>query len=101
MSKDLDERIRALCELRYPSFTDVWISEESGIPDMPAEVLHSGVKLIIINRGDTSFDSYTHLRFFKEIGDLLPPAVGLLKQLMGLGDRERTRNPRLVGGEPR
>ena len=77
MNKDLDERIRAL-----------------------AEALRSGVKLIIINRGDTPFDSYTHLRFFKEIGDLLPPVLGLLKQLMGLGDRGRTRNPRLVDGEP-
>ncbi|MEA3471394.1 MAG: Sir2 family NAD-dependent protein deacetylase [Thermodesulfobacteriota bacterium] len=52
--------------------------------DMPAEALRSGARLFIINKGDTPFDSYAHLRFFEEIGDVLPPAVRMLKKLMRL-----------------
>lgn len=52
--------------------------------DMPAEALRSGAKLVIINKGDTPFDSYAHLRFFEEIGAVLPPAVKGLKKSMGL-----------------
>jgi mono-ADP-ribosyltransferase sirtuin 6 len=55
--------------------------------DMPSEALRSGAKLVIINKGDTPFDSYAHLRFFEKIGDVLPPAVRVLKKLMGLVDR--------------
>jgi NAD-dependent SIR2 family protein deacetylase len=47
--------------------------------DMPAEALRSGAKLVIINRGDTHFDRYAELRFFETIGDVLPPAVKVLK----------------------
>lgn len=51
--------------------------------DMPAEALRSGAKLVIINRGETPFDPYAHLRFHENIGDVLPRAVKRLKRLMG------------------
>jgi NAD-dependent SIR2 family protein deacetylase len=52
--------------------------------DMPAEALRSGAKLVIINQGETTFDSHAHLRFHEKIGDVLTSAVKRLKSLMGL-----------------
>ena len=52
--------------------------------EMPREALAAGAKLIIINQGETPFDSQAYLRFHKEIGDVLPRAVKRLKRLMGL-----------------
>ena len=43
-----------------------------------------GAKLVIVNQGETPFDSLAHLRFHEKIGDVLPRAVKRLKRLMGL-----------------
>jgi NAD-dependent SIR2 family protein deacetylase len=51
---------------------------------MPREALMAGARLVIVNQGDTPFDSRAHLRFHEKIGDVLPPAVKRLKRLMGL-----------------
>ncbi len=51
--------------------------------DMPREALRSGAQLVIINAGDTPFDTYAHLRFWEKIGEVLPPAVQRLKTLLG------------------
>jgi len=50
--------------------------------DMPREALRGEAQLIILNAGDTPFDSYAHLRFREKIGEVLPPAVQRLKVLM-------------------
>ncbi len=50
---------------------------------MPIEALNAGAKLVIINAGETPFDSRAHLRFYEKIGDVLPRAVKPLKRLMG------------------
>ena len=50
--------------------------------DMPKVALESGARLAIINQGETPFDRVAHLRFEERIGDVLPPAVDRLKQLM-------------------
>ena len=52
--------------------------------DMPKEALRSGAKLVIINKGETPFDSIAHLRFNEKIGEVLPKAVKRVKRLMGL-----------------
>jgi NAD-dependent deacetylase len=52
--------------------------------DMPREALLAGAKLVIINQGETPFDSAAHLRFHEPIGDVLPRTVKRLKRLMGL-----------------
>ncbi len=52
--------------------------------DMPREALRAGARLVIINAGETPFDSVAHLRFHEKIGEILPPAVNRLKILMGL-----------------
>ena len=52
--------------------------------DMPREALAAGAKLVIINQGETPFDSLAHLRFREKIGEVLPGAVKRLKRLMGL-----------------
>jgi NAD-dependent SIR2 family protein deacetylase len=52
--------------------------------EMPREALSAGAKLVIINQGETPFDSQARLRFHEEIGDVLPRAVKRLKRLMGL-----------------
>jgi NAD-dependent SIR2 family protein deacetylase len=52
--------------------------------DMPREALHSGAKLVITNQGETPFDHRASLRFYENIGDVLPVTVKRLKKLMGL-----------------
>lgn len=51
--------------------------------DMPKESLKAGAKLVIINKGDTPFDPYAHLRFREGTGEILSRAVKRLKRLMG------------------
>jgi len=50
--------------------------------DMPAVALEAGSRLVIINAGKTPFDRLAHLRFWERIGEVLPPAVDRLKELM-------------------
>ena len=50
--------------------------------DMPRVALESGARLVIINQGETPFDQLAHLRFREGIGEVLPPAVDQLKELM-------------------
>jgi NAD-dependent SIR2 family protein deacetylase len=52
--------------------------------DMPLEALRAGAKLVIINAGETPFDTMAHLRFQEQTGKVLAPVVGRLKILMGL-----------------
>jgi NAD-dependent SIR2 family protein deacetylase len=47
--------------------------------DMPRLALQHGARLVIINQGETPFDNITHLRFWEDINDVLPPAVERLK----------------------
>jgi len=50
--------------------------------DMPRMALRSGARLVIINKGETPMDEICHLRFEEKIGEVLPPAVSKLKELM-------------------
>jgi NAD-dependent SIR2 family protein deacetylase len=50
--------------------------------DMPRVALQAGARLVIINQGETPFDRLAHLRFWEGIGEVLPPAVARLKELM-------------------
>jgi NAD-dependent deacetylase len=52
--------------------------------DCPKIALESGAKLVIINQGDVplEFEKACHLRFREKIGDVLPPAIVQLKELM-------------------
>jgi NAD-dependent deacetylase len=50
--------------------------------DMPRVALQVGARLVIINQGETPFDDQTHLRFSEPIGEVLPVAVGKLKNLL-------------------
>ena len=52
--------------------------------DMPKEALMAGAKLVILNQGETPFDTHTYIRFCESIGDVLPRTVKRLKRLMGL-----------------
>lgn len=51
--------------------------------DMPRLAVESGAKLVIINNGRTPLDELSQLRFQETIGQVLPPAVERLKQVMG------------------
>ena len=51
--------------------------------DMPRVALESGARLVIINEGETPLDQSAHLQFEERIGDVLPPAVTQLRELMG------------------
>jgi NAD-dependent SIR2 family protein deacetylase len=50
--------------------------------DMPRVALEAGSRLVIINQGETPFDGLAHLRFWERTGEVLPPAVDRLKELM-------------------
>jgi NAD-dependent deacetylase len=52
--------------------------------DMPRLALDHGAKLVIINQGETPYDSQAALRFKERIGEVLPPAVARLKKLLGM-----------------
>jgi NAD-dependent SIR2 family protein deacetylase len=49
---------------------------------MPRVALRSGARLVIINQGETPMDRICHLRFGEKIGEVLPPAINKLKELM-------------------
>lgn len=51
--------------------------------DMPRAALQSGARLVIINQGETPLDQSAYLRFEEGIGEVLPPAVARLKELIG------------------
>lgn len=51
--------------------------------DMPKEALKAGAKLVIVNKGETPFDKFSHLRFGESIGEVMPRSVKKLKKLMG------------------
>jgi NAD-dependent SIR2 family protein deacetylase len=44
--------------------------------------LRAGARLVIINQGETPFDEECHLRFDEKIGEVLPPAIEKLKELL-------------------
>jgi NAD-dependent deacetylase len=50
--------------------------------EMPRIALRSGAHLVIINKGETPLDQDCHLRFDEKIGEVLPPAVDQLKELV-------------------
>jgi len=79
-AKDLAE------SYRHSRLSDLFIVVGSSLvvypaADMPAVALEAGAKLVIINQGETPFDSHAHMRFSEAIGDVLPPAVERLKSL--------------------
>ena len=51
--------------------------------DMPRAALRAGAKLVIINKGETPYDSYADLRFSENIGEVMPRVVKRLKSKMG------------------
>jgi NAD-dependent deacetylase len=72
---------------RYAEDCDLFIVVGSSLVvspanEMPKMALKAGARLIIINQGETSFDGHCHLRFEEKIGEVLPPAVTRLKELM-------------------
>ena len=50
--------------------------------DMPRVALQSGARLVIINQGETPFDPSAHLHFSEAVGEVLPPTVAQLKELL-------------------
>jgi NAD-dependent deacetylase len=79
--KDLTEAIR------HSQNCDLFLVVGSSLvvypaADMPRVAVESGAKLVIINRGDTPLDEIAHLRFQEAIGQILPPVVQQLRQLM-------------------
>ncbi len=50
--------------------------------EMPRIALESGARLVIINQGETPLDNLCHLRFEEKIGEVLPPAVDKLRELI-------------------
>ena len=50
--------------------------------NMPGIAWRNGAKLIILNKGETPYDSEADLRFFDQIGDVLPKIVMKVKEMM-------------------
>lgn len=79
--KDLED------SFRHSSYCDLFIVVGSSLVVSPANeipkiALRSGARLVIINQGETPMDRICHLRFEEKIGEVLPPAVDKLKELM-------------------
>jgi NAD-dependent SIR2 family protein deacetylase len=49
---------------------------------MPRVALEAGARLVILNKGETPYGRVAHLRFDEQIGQVLPPAVARLKELI-------------------
>ena len=79
--KDLEESFRhsGHCDLFVVVGSSLVVSPAN---DMPRIALRSGARLVIINQGETPMDRSCHLRFEEKIGEVLPPAVEKLKELM-------------------
>ncbi len=85
--KDLDEAIQ------HSRDCDLFIVVGSSLvvypaADMPHVAVESGARLVIINQGETPLDNAAHLGFHEKIGQVLVPAVEILKQLI----QESSRN---------
>ncbi len=50
--------------------------------NMPRVALQAGARLVVINQGETPLDRSAHLRFEERIGEVLPPVIARLKELM-------------------
>lgn len=50
--------------------------------NMPGIAKQNGAKLIILNQGETPYDSAADIRFFDDIAEVLPPIVEKVKKLM-------------------
>jgi NAD-dependent deacetylase len=79
--KDLDD------SFHHSSRSDLFVVVGSSLVvspanDMPKAALRFGARLVIINQGETPMDRRCHLRFEEKIGEVLPPAVNKLKELM-------------------
>jgi len=79
--KDLED------SFQHSSYSDLFIVVGSSLVvspanDMPRVALRSGARLVIINQGETPMDRSCHLRFDEKIGEVLPPALDKLKELM-------------------
>jgi NAD-dependent deacetylase len=51
--------------------------------EMPRVALEMGARLILLNRGETPFDELANLRIEAGIGEVLPPVVERVRQLLG------------------
>ncbi|MGD0780130.1 MAG: Sir2 family NAD-dependent protein deacetylase [Dehalococcoidales bacterium] len=80
-AKDLQESYKhsQMCELFVVVGSSLVVYPAA---DMPAVAMEAGAKLVIINEGETPFDKQTHLRFTEKIGEVLPPAVARLKEML-------------------
>jgi NAD-dependent SIR2 family protein deacetylase len=79
--KELDESFRhsSQCDLFIVAGSSLVVSPAN---EMPRIALRSGAHLVIINKGETPLDQDCHLRFDEKIGEVLPPAVDQLKELV-------------------
>jgi NAD-dependent deacetylase len=80
-AKDLQESYQhsQMCELFVVVGSSLVVYPAA---DMPAVAIEAGAKLVIINEGETPFDSNAHLCFSEKIGEVLPPAIERLKMLL-------------------
>ena len=72
---------------QHSQYCDLFIVAGSSLvvtpaADMPKVALQAGAQLVIINKGETPFDRVAHLRFEEKTGEVLPPVVDRLKELM-------------------
>jgi len=80
-AKDLQESYKhsQMCELFVVVGSSLVVYPAA---DMPAVALEAGAKLVIINQGETPFDEQARLRFDEKIGEVLPPVIKRLKELL-------------------
>jgi NAD-dependent SIR2 family protein deacetylase len=50
--------------------------------DMPRVALETGARLVIVNQGETPFDTTAHLRFHESVGEVLSSSIERLKEMI-------------------
>ena len=83
----LPQRELALAE-RHARKCDLMLALGSSLVVTPAAslvglALRSGARVILANQGETPYDEVVTLRVWTGIGEVIPPAVELVKQVLG------------------
>jgi NAD-dependent SIR2 family protein deacetylase len=60
--------------------------------EMPRVALELGARLILLNRGETPFDELAQMRIDAGIGEVLPPVLERVKELLGADSRPSGAN---------
>ncbi len=74
--------------VKFAKQSDVFLSVGTSLQvtpasDLPRYAVRAGAKFILINQGETPYDSVANVRIWDPIGQVLPPIVEKVKKILG------------------